>query len=121
MQKNEDKWPIVATKYQELLEDGPISDWGQNNRIPPIVINSQYIPTDLTNNNVTTNTLPNVYTGTADYPDELNPGDYVKTSEWTYRKEAKIRDKWMKVRVRYSGKNLAIIHSVITLYNRSYS
>ena len=121
MQKNEEMWPVVATKYQELLEDGPISDWGQNNRIPPIVINSQYIPTDLTNNNVTTNTLPNVYTGTADYPDELNPGDYIKTSEWTYRKEAKIRDKWMKVRVRYSGKNLAIIHSVITLYNRSYS
>ena len=47
--------------------------------------------------------------------------DIVDTSGWTYRKETKIRDKWMKIRVRYSGYNLAIIHSVVTLYNRSYS
>lgn len=37
------------------------------------------------------------------------------------RKETRIRDKWIKIKVRYSGKNLAIIHSLITLYNISYS
>ena len=59
-------------------------------------------------------TLPNLYKSG-------NLGKYIDTSDWTFRKEAKIRDKWMKVRVRYTGENLAIIHSVVTLYNVSYS
>jgi len=53
--------------------------------------------------------------------DTLSPIEYVDVSEWTYRKEAVIRDKWIKIRVRYSGRNLAVIHSLITLYNVSYS
>jgi hypothetical protein len=57
--------------------------------------------------------LPDIY-----FKDVYNA---VKTEKWTHRKEAKIRDKWMKIRVRYSGKNLAIIHSLITLYNISYA
>jgi len=36
---------------------------------------------------------------------------------WTQRKEVRIRDKWIKIKIRYSGKNLAVIHSLITLYN----
>jgi len=61
------------------------------------------------------------------FPDENieynidSPARYIDTSSWTARKEARIRDKWMKVRIRYSGKNLAIIHSLVTLYNISYS
>ena len=54
----------------------------------------------------------------------LQTGGYVYENEsrgWSKRKEARIRDKWMKVRIRYSGKNLAIIHSLVTLYNISYS
>jgi hypothetical protein len=45
----------------------------------------------------------------------------IDTESWTGRKEARIRDKWIKIRVRYSGKNLAIIHSIITLFNISPS
>jgi len=60
--------------------------------------------------------LPNIYTNK-----KYNIQDYIKVGDWTYRKETKIRDKWIKIRVRYSGKNLAIIHSLITLYNISYS
>ena len=84
-------------------------------KLPPIVINSTYIPKDLDTTYIDRSNLPNIYKG----------GKYIfktiDTSNWTYRKETKIRDKWMKVRVRYSGKNLAIIHSLITLYNISYS
>ena len=36
-------------------------------------------------------------------------------------KETKIRDKYIKIRVRYSGKELAIIHSIVTLFNYSYA
>lgn len=35
--------------------------------------------------------------------------------------EAKLKDKWMKVRVRYTGNKLAIISAVTTLYSISYS
>jgi hypothetical protein len=62
---------------------------------------------------VSASKLPNIY------------GKYgyfgIKQDGWTCRKETRIRDKWIKVRIRYSGKNLAVIHSLITLYNVSYS
>jgi hypothetical protein len=53
--------------------------------------------------------------------DIKNPSEYAIAENWTYRKEAKIRDKWIKIRVRYSGYNLAVIHSLVTLFNLSYS
>ena len=37
------------------------------------------------------------------------------------RKEAKLRDKYIKIRVRYSGKDLAIITAIHTLYTTSYA
>jgi hypothetical protein len=83
------------------------------------VVNSSNIPNDLTTNDVSSDKIPNIYID----PEQsnLNLNKYIDTRDWTYRKEARIRDKWMKVRVRYSGKNLAIIHSIVTLYNISYS
>lgn len=111
-QKNEKDWP-QAQNYDELLGDGPLEEY-PNFKIPPIVINSQNIPKDITSNQVNYETLPNLYKSG-------DPGRYIDTSAWSLRKEAKIRDKWVKIRVRYSGKNLAIIHSIVTLYNISYS
>jgi len=37
------------------------------------------------------------------------------------RKEAKLRDKYIKIRVCYSGKDLAIITAIHTLYTTSYA
>ena len=124
MQKNESEWPL-ASKYAKLIEEGPLEDHSTE-RIPPIIINSQYVPTDLDKTSLGIEDLPNIYTGRLNNIDKddttaVNLTEYVKTSDWTFRKEAKIRDKWIKVRIRYSGKNLAIIHSLVTLYNISYS
>ena len=82
------------------------------NGIPPIVLSN--VPKDITYNNISYDQIPNTYynkywTRNIDF------------NAWTYRKETQIRDKWIKIRVRYSGKNLAIIHSLITLYNVSYA
>ncbi len=33
------------------------------------------------------------------------------------KKEVRIRDKWAKIRIRYSGKDLAIIAAIKTLIN----
>ena len=103
------KWIDVL---DDLKKDGPLKDW--DNKIPPIVINTDQIPDDLDEEKVTVDRLPNIYQN----------GYWTKsitTTPWTSRKEVKIRDKWMKVRIRYSGKNLAIIHSIMTLFNISYN
>ena len=42
-------------------------------------------------------------------------------SKWTNRKEVRPRDKYIKIRVRYSGKDLAIITALKTLYTISYA
>ena len=120
MQKNEASW-VPVSEYRELKEEGPLQN--VEIQIPPIVINSQYVPTDLKKDDLGIEDLPNIYTGRRNTPTEepISPAQYIDTSSWTYRKEARIRDKWMKVRIRYSGKNLAIIHSIATLYNISYS
>ena len=101
----DDSYEEIYNNYQNIIDDAP--------SLPPIIINSQYIPEDLDTNEVSADKLPNIY------------GKYgyfgVKQDGWTCRKETRIRDKWIKVRIRYSGKNLAVIHSLITLYNVSYS
>jgi hypothetical protein len=121
MQCNEQPWP-KASIYKDLAE-GPLEEF-PNKNIPPIVINSQYVPKDIDNANITLDTVPNIYTGRmSTMDDSVDLRKYIKVNEssWTSRKEAKIRDKFVKVRIRYSGKNLAIIHSVLTLYNISYN
>ena len=112
MQKNEGEndW-VLASK--DLKEDGPLHNSGI--KIPPIVVNSSNIPTDLPTGDVSQDKLPNIYQNVYNWPSTVD------TNKWTSRKEARIRDKWIKVRIRYSGKNLAIIHSIATLYNISYS
>ena len=109
----EGKWNIQIPSiiFNQKNED----NW--TNGKPPIIINSQNIPNDLSSTEVSTNEIPNIYTHSK--TDNINK--YVEVGDWTYRKEARIRDKWIKVRIRYSGKNLAIIHSIATLYNISYS
>ena len=103
------KWIDVL---DDLKKDGPLKDW--DNKIPPIVINTDQIPDDLDEEKVTVDRLPNIY-------QNRYWTKSITTTPWTSRKEVKIRDKWMKVRIRYSGKNLAIIHSIMTLFNISYN
>ena len=108
-QKNESEWIDIPDELQK----GPLK--GKSIKIPPIVINSSNIPEYLPNTNVSLKELPNIY------QNKYNWYRSISNEDWTYRKETKIRDKWIKIRIRYSGKNLAIIHSLITLYNISYS
>lgn len=118
MQKNEQDWPMADSNDKRIPEDASYK--GRKIAVPPIVINSGYIPKDLDTDQITVDKLPNIYIKKEGDP-PTDWSKYIQTSDWTYRKEALIRDKWMKVRVRYSGKNLAIIHSIMTLYNLSTS
>ena len=103
MQKNENKW---NTNNWTTPDDGSDST---RYDIPPLVLN--WTPDDIQNPYITTDILPKLY----------NDLGQISLDNWTNRKETRIRDKWIKIRVRYSGKELAIIHSLITLYNLSYA
>ena len=125
-QKNETDWKLLQqnnNKFilnQSRLNSGDVLS-SNNYRyqtddslaLPPIIVNSSNIPNDLQEFYVSNDKVPNIYSKYG--------YNAVKVDGWTYRKEARIRDKWIKIRVRYSGKNLAVIHSLITLYNVSYS
>lgn len=54
-------------------------------------------------------------------PTQEGRGYVVWKWEESKMREAKLKDKFMKVRIRYSGKNLAIISAIRTLYSASYS
>ena len=104
MQYQEDHWyaQIPSIIFNQKNE----TQWQKNE--PPLVINS--VPDDITRNEITGEDLPNTY----------DIGQ-VRTDEWTFRKEARIRDKYIKIRIRYSGERLALITSIITMFTRSYA
>ena len=125
-QCNEEDWAILYAKNRFRVDHSGLDsndilghDWESylpekgKLVLPPIIVNSSNVPSDLQTYLVSQDIIPNIYT---------NYGySSVNINSWTHRKEARIRDKWIKIRVRYSGKNLAVIHSLVTLYNVSYS
>lgn len=52
-------------------------------------------------------------------PEEYTVDDIDTIDTWSERKEAKIRDKYIKIKIRYSGKRLATIYSILTMYQMS--
>ena len=123
---NEGKWQIQipSISFMQKNEDNWIDDK------PPIVLT--YLPEDIKNSNLpegpnlprrysVVSNIPNTYLPTYNGSQKQETKYITNQDGWTNRKETKIRDKWMKVRVRYSGKNLAVIHSLVTLFNISSS
>jgi hypothetical protein len=137
MNYQEDKWdvqiaPIIFIQKNE--DAWPTSDESSPG-LPPLVLN--HFPEDITKDEVTEGDLPKDYKnyevpmydavdvsllegsemeGTQDEIDWNK-----QTSKWTNRKEVRPRDKYIKIRVRYSGKDLAIITALKTLYTISYA
>ena len=96
-QKNESQWESTLDGYKIP------------NIIIPTTLPLQDIPDDF-KSDVSNEDIPNT-----------NDVGQISISNWSYRKETKIRDKYLKVKIRYSGKQLAIIQAVITLYNDSFA
>ena len=49
-----------------------------------------------------------------------NSKDWIDYSVWENRKETRLRDKYLRVRVRYTGNDLAVIYAIKTLFTISY-
>ena len=78
--------------------------------VPDITVLSSTIPEDLQTSDIKPEYLPNTY----------NMGQ-ISIDGWTNRKETKIRDKYCKIRIRYTGNDIAIISAILTHFETSYA
>lgn len=99
----EDEWYIQIPSINIAQKNEPIWKDGK----PPIVLN--WIPNDLDKTEISDEDLPNTY----------NLGN-VDTTGWTYRQQVPMKDKYIKIKVRYTGNDLAIITGILTTYRLSY-
>ena len=101
----EDRWDIQIPSFNLMQKN---EQWASD--VPPIVINPNIYATDITNTVIDHTGLPNTY----------SMGD-IDTTGWTFRKQAKLRDKYCKIKIRYSGTKLAVISAIITTFTISYA
>lgn len=118
MQYKEDKWyvqinPInLVQKNEEEWEDLN----GEKTDKIPVELNQNPLPDDILN--------PNELEVPPSFVASGNSGGrgYVQWKwEESENKEVKLKDKWVKIRVRYKGDKLAIITAIRTLYSASYA
>ena len=112
-QYKEDKWYIQIPSITFMQKNE--ADWVK----PPLVVSQ--LPSDIQRTQVNSSILPEGYTldDIEVLPNTYNQGNTI--GGWTNRKETKIRDKYMKVRVRYTGNELAVISAIKTIYTESYA
>ena len=99
-------------------------------QIPTIVYlqknenNWEYPPINITNNPIPEDMLPE---SLINLPKKLRDLGYntdnihFDTSIWKDRKETRIRDKYLRIKVRYTGNDLAIIYALRTMFTVSYA
>ena len=107
VEKNEGTWindvPPLNVYYNPLPEDGPINDYiddpEQTNPFPDkdIFMNSD---------------------GTSLYKyDNINQINI--SDNWGKYKQTRLRDKYIKIKIRYNGEDLAVIAAIVTLFQKS--
>lgn len=84
--------------------------------VPPIAIVGA-LPNDIVQTDIKDDTMQ--YTDFSDKYQHLT--EQVSLDGWTARKEAKMRDKYIRIRVKYSGEDLAVIMALKTFYTVSYA
>ena len=113
MQYIEDLWNIQINPINYVQKNEPnwnlksLTESGSQNKVP-IEINTFAVPDDIKN-------LEEL-----EIPKSLKDRSIVDWGECK-RQEVKVKDKYLKVRIRYSGKDLAIINAINTLYSISYA
>lgn len=103
----EDRWNIQIPLINMVQKNEP--KWS----IPPLVID--YIPNDLKATDIDYNLLPKDYQKLEYWPAGLD------LNKWTYNKQMPLRDKFIKIRVRYDGTEKAIISAIKTIYTESFA
>lgn len=123
MQYKEDKWCVQINPINLVQKNEPTwtdLDNQETDKIP-VELNQNPLPDDILNPN--TMNIPPSFEASGDSKGrgytqwrwEESQNKKVKINE------VKIKDKWIKIRVRYKGDKLAIITAIRTLYSASYA
>ena len=115
MQYKEDKWYVQINPINLVQKNE--SDWlddkGNITKKVPIEVGQYPLPNDIAD------------PSKLEFPEKSeglsNRGYVIWNWEDSQNKEVKIKDKWIKIRIRYKGNKLAIITAIKTLYSASYS
>lgn len=115
MQYKEDKWHVQINPLNIVQRNE--SQWTNLDGNP-----TNCVPVELKQNPLPSDVLDPT---TMEIPSSFEKGQGRGYVVWNWQesqiKEAKIKDKWLKVRIRYKGNKLAIITAIRTLYSISYS
>ena len=115
MQYKEDKWHVQINPLNIVQRNE--SQWTNLNGNP-----TNCVPVELKQNPLPSDVLDPT---TMQVPSSFEKGQGRGYVVWNWQesqiREAKIKDKWLKVRIRYKGNKLAIITAIRTLYSISYS
>ena len=89
-------------------------------KVPPLIID--YLPNDLETNEITESVLPPKYKDTTveSGNDKYWPNN-LDLNKWTATKQMPLRDKYIKIRIRYDGTEKAIISAIKTIYTESFA
>lgn len=114
----EDKWEVQIPLINMVQKNE--QQW----KIPPIIID--YVPTDIKETTITADKLPTQYINIQDIQDQINNQDKywpnnLDLNKWTSTKQMPIRDKYIKIRIRYDGTEKAIISAIKTIYTESFA
>lgn len=117
LQKNEENWRIPDNGKTYINDDGETVKMS----IPPINLANSPVPGDLVNTDITNDDIPNELKSLGYTIDDIDlsewTDDYIKNAK--HVKSANIRDKWCKIRIRYTGEKMTIVQAVRTLYTAS--
>ena len=115
MQYKEDKWHVQINPLNIVQRNEPqwINLDGNPTNCVPVELKQNPLPSDVLDPK------------TMQVPSSFEKGQGRGYVVWNWQesqiREAKIKDKWLKVRIRYKGNKLAIITAIRTLYSISYS
>lgn len=127
MQYNEDQWLVQINPINIVQKNE--NSWDLEDLIGGRTVSKDKVPIELGQSPIPNEVLEN---GDITYdPDDQTNNNIPENSidraivSWNWNEsqmsEVKVKDKWIKIRVRYSGTKLAIITAITTLYSISYA
>ena len=127
MNYTEDKWYVQINPLNVVFKNEP--EWGSEDLFNRTNLSKDKIPIELGQSPLPDEVLSS---GNITYdPDDPVNNDIPENSmdraivSWNWGEnqiqEAKIKDKWIKIRVRYTGNKLAVISAIKTLYSISFA
>ena len=125
MQYNEDRWKVQINPINFRQKNEP--NWSQNDLFGRKNLSEDKVPIELTQAPIPNEVLqkgditydPN-NPSNSDIPEDLKDRAIVTWNDSYKTGEVKLKDKYIKIRIRYTGNKLAVITAITTLYSISY-